>query len=447
MNVNRYVLPAVLTIALCVTPSLAGPADPPPVTIRVIGDPVSAVDGLSSLARDFSDESGIAVVVEKAGFKDALEKATNDLNSKGGAYDIVLQEGTPLGEFADNNSIFTIDELEKISGKKADFESDLFPKAWHELSWYRGTRYGYPVVANTMYVIYRQDMIGDPAEKTAFRKRYGYELGAPQDWKQYRDLAEFFTRPDKGFYGTLLQGKRHPAVRFEWLNFAYSFGGGVMERQDAWQDGPIIINSPDTIEATDYYNSLKKFAPPGTANFTWDDAGGQMRNGHIFMCIMWSDAALHVEDPTISTVAGKVGFAALPAGKAGRIAQVAGASYLVSRYSRHPKEAFQFELWMEKLPNQIKLELSKAASARTSVYEDRRVKELPNASAHAYSLNVAKRMVETAVDAASVSAIVQTAVNDVLSDRKTSKQAMDWAASEIHASLGNKAALTYPASN
>jgi len=102
---------------------------------------------------------------------------------------------------------------------------------------------------------------------------------------------------------------------------------------------------------------------------------------------------------------------------------------------------------MEKLPNQIKLELSKAASARTSVYEDRRVKELPNASAHAYSLNVAKRMVETAVDAASVSAIVQTAVNDVLSDRKTSKQAMDWAASEIHASLGNKAALTYPASN
>ena len=234
---------------------------------------------------------------------------------------------------------------------------------------------------------------------------------------------------------------------FEWLNFAFSFGGGVMEKENAWQDGPIIINSPDTVEATNYYHSLQQFAPPGVTNFTWDDASGQMRDGHIFMCIMWSDAALHVEDPAISKVAGKVGFAPLPAGKAGRIAQVAGASYLVSRYSKHPKEAFQFELWMEKLDNQIRLELAKGASARKSVYRDPSVKELPNAAAHARSLGVAKRMVDTAPDAAPVSLIIQTAINDVLSDRKTSQQALDWAAHEIHTMLGAKAALKYPLSN
>ena len=78
-----------------------------------------------------------------------------------------------------------------------------------------------------------------------------------------------------------------------------------MEKENAWQDGPIIINSPDTVEATNYYNSLKKFAPPGVTNFTWDDASGQMRDGHIFTCIMWSDAALMWKIPQFPVWRGK----------------------------------------------------------------------------------------------------------------------------------------------
>ena len=180
MNPRCCSLPAVFMMAVCVAPLFAQPAPQDPITIRVIGDPVSVVDGLISLARDFSHETGINVVVEKYGFKDALEKATNDLGAKSGNYDIVLQEGAALGKFATDKSIFTIDELEKASGMKGDFESDLYTKAWHELSWYQGTPYGYPVVANTMYVMYRRDMMDDAAEKTAFRKRYGYEIGAPR---------------------------------------------------------------------------------------------------------------------------------------------------------------------------------------------------------------------------------------------------------------------------
>ena len=444
MNCKRYALLATILIAACAAPLVSLPAALDPITIRVVGDPVSAVDGLVSLAQDFSRETGINVVVEKDGFKDALEKATQDLSSKTGTYDIVLQEGATLDKFATEQSIYTVDELEKLTGKKADFEADLFPKAWRDLSWYQGVRYGYPVVANTMYVIYRQDMADDPAEKKAFHKRYGYELKAPQDWKEYRDVAEFFTRPQVGFYGTLLQGKRHPAVWFEWLNFAFSFGGGVMEKEHAWEYGPVIINSPETVKALDFYNSLKKFSPPGVANFMWDDASAQLRDGRIFMCIMWSDAALHIEDPKSSTVAGKVGFAPLPAGKVGRIAQVAGASYLVSRYSQHPKEAFEFELWMLKRENQIKLELAKGSSARQSVYHDEKVQELPYARAHSQSLSVARRMTDTAPDTAQISGIIQTAVNDVISDRKTSRQALDWAAQGINEALGAKCPLKYP---
>jgi multiple sugar transport system substrate-binding protein len=443
MNSKRIVHATAVLFGVLAGSSLAQQTSSPAPTIHVIGDAVSAVDAIEQLTPDFTRETGITVVIEKAGYAASLQKATADLQAKAGTYDLILQSRDALTSFATQGALFTINELEKAEGKKADFEGDLFPNAWHELSNYKGETYGYPSAANTMFVLYRKDLIDSATEKEAFRKRYGYELAPPQDWKQYRDLAEFFTRPAEGFYGTLLQGKRFPAVWFEWLNFAFSFGGGVMEKEHAWQYGPIIINSPETIQATDYYNSLKKFSYPGYANFTWDDAVGQMRQGHIFMCLMWSDALFHVVDPKVSSVVGKVGFAPLPAGKAGRVAEIAGSSYFVSRYSKNPGAAFEFILWMMRRDNQIKQELAKGASARKSVYDDTRVLELPYALANAQSLAVGRTMTDTVPEGPQIAETIETAVNDVLTDKKSSRQALDWAAVEINKLLGSKSPLKY----
>lgn len=447
MNLKHLALAAVAVFGTSAGHSLAQQTSKPVPAIHVIGDAVSAVDAIEQLVPEFTRETGINVVIEKAGYAASLQKATADLNAKAGTYDVILQSRDALTTFATQGALFTIEELEKASGKKADFESDLFPNVWRELSTYKGATYGYPSAANTMFVLYRKDLIESATEKEEFRKRYGYELAAPQDWKQYRDLAEFFTRPAEGFYGTLLQGKRFPAVWFEWVNFAFSFGGGVMEKEHAWQYGPIIINSPQTIQATDYYNSLKKFSYPGYANFTWDDAVSQMRQGHIFMCIMWSDALFHVVDAKTSAVVGKVGFVQLPAGKAGRVAEIAGTSYFVSRYSKNPEASFAFILWMMKRDNQIKQELAKGASARKSVYDDPRVLELPYALANAQSLTVGKTMTDTVPEGPQIAGILETAVHDVLTDEKSSKQALDWAALEINRLLGNKSPLIYPVSH
>ena len=40
---------------------------------------------------------------------------------------------------------------------------------------------------------YRRDLFADPDNRTDFEERYGYELGPPQTWTEYRDIAEFFT--------------------------------------------------------------------------------------------------------------------------------------------------------------------------------------------------------------------------------------------------------------
>jgi multiple sugar transport system substrate-binding protein len=188
---------------------------------------------------------------------------------------------------------------------------------------------------------------------------------------------------------------------------------------------------------------LKQFSPPGVSNFTCDDAVGQMRQDHIFMCLLWSDALFHVIDPQVSTVVGKIGFAPLPSGKAGRVAQIAGTSYLVSRYSRHAKEAFQFELWMLERDKQIRQELARGATPRSSAFEDPAVLQLPYALPSLQSLSAARNMIDTFPETPKVSDIIETAVSDVVSDKKTSRQALDWAAIELNKALPDKCPLRY----
>lgn len=444
MHLKRTALVIAGGIGIILTSVFARQAADRSITLRIEADAVSATEAMEKSSAVFTRDTGIQVVVEKFGYKSSMERAVEDLASPEGRYDIVIQNNDALGKFASQGSILSIDELEKMSGVRADFEGDLFPNAWQGLSWYKGVRYGYPLAANTMFVLYRRDLLDSSEEKQAFHARYGYELIPPQDWRHYRDLAEFFTRPDQKFYGTLLQGKRFPAVWFEWLNFAFSFGGGVMEKEHSWEYGPVIINSPDTIAATDYYNSLKQFSPPGVTNFTWDDAVGQMRDGHIFMCLLWSDALFHVVDPKLSAVVGKIGYSPLPAGKAGRVAQIAGSTYMVSRNSKHPKEAFQLELWMLRRDNQIQQELTGGASARRSVYQDPRVLQLPYALADSQSLAVARNMIDTSAETSQIADTIEIAISEVIADKRNPREALDWAAVELNKSLGSKAPLKYP---
>ena len=71
------------------------------------------------------------------------------------------------------------------------------------------------------------DLLNDPKERDGFKTKYGYDLKPAATWQEYTDIAEWFTRPEEGVYGTARQGKRHEALWYAWRNFLYSFGGDM----------------------------------------------------------------------------------------------------------------------------------------------------------------------------------------------------------------------------
>jgi multiple sugar transport system substrate-binding protein len=389
-------------------------------TIRTIGEALPPLEALDQIRTKFTDLTGIKVIVEQYAHEEAVDKVMLDLNSHTGRYDFIIQPHRELGRFVENKHVIPLSRFmndPKLRDPNFHPEKEIYLNLWKEMN--------------------------DPTERAGFKAKYGYDLKGPQNWKEYKDMAQWFTRPEKGFYGTAIQGKRHVALWYEWLNFLYSFNGDILEAEKGYQYGPIIINSPAAIASLDYYKSLVQYSPSDTLNYDWDGAMAAMQQNRIFECIMWNDATYAVEDPKQSTVAGKMGFGMVPQGEGGKVGQIEGWTYLVPAYSKNKEAAYLFIQWALRYNNQLEQHLNGGASPRPDVYAHPEVKKLTYSKA-AMDTNAASLPKSTFPESPQMTDTIVLALSDALAGKKTSKEALDWAALEIHKLLGDRAPLKYP---
>ncbi|MEM9487523.1 MAG: extracellular solute-binding protein, partial [Myxococcota bacterium] len=277
------------------------------VTLRTVGESLPPLEAMAKMTKKFTEETGIKIEIEMYEHSEAVNKVMLDLNSKRGRYDFILQPHRELGRFVKSNHVTALDKFmndPKLRDPSFKPEDVLYKQLWREISWYEGKVYGFPFTALTMYMWYRKDLLESAEEQAGFKAKYGRDLTVPTTWDEYRQVAEWFHRPDKKFYGTAIQGKRHEALWYEWLNVLYSFGGDMLETETGSECGPIIVNSPQAVAALEYYKSLIELSPPDTLNYFWDDLMALMQQGKVFQVIMWNDATYAVEDPKQSTVSG-----------------------------------------------------------------------------------------------------------------------------------------------
>ena len=416
-------------------------------TIRTIGEALPPLEAMKELAPEFEKRTGIKVEIEMYEHSEAVSKVMLDLNSKRGRYDFIIQPHRELGKFVTNGHVVPVDAfMADPQLRDPDFkpEDQLYQRLWKEISWYDGKDYGFPFTALTMYMWYRSDLLSDDHEKEGFKAKYGYDLAPAQNWQQYRDIAEWFTRPDQRLFGTALQGKRHEALWYEWLNFLYSFGGDVLDVKSGSACGPVIVNSPQAIAATEYYKSLKAFSPPDTLNYFWDDVMALMQQGEVAQLIMWNDSTYAVAvDETASTVVGKMGFDLVPQGDGGKVAQVEGWTYLIPTESKNKEAAYLFVQWMMDYDQQLRQHLHGGASARPDVYASADVQKLPYSKASMESNEVAKPKPTVPLSGEMTDILVRE-LSSYLADEKSAKEALDTSAQEISTLLGSCAPMKYP---
>lgn len=268
--------------------------------------------------RKFQEKTGIKVTHEIIVFNALYSKEIMELQGRTGAYDVVVAPGCWTMEWKDY--LYPMKDLAKkydpegIEGLQR-YLAGHDPGMLRTCSTTDGTLMGIPVQTYTMLQVYRKDVFDNPAEKEAFKKKYGYELAPAKTWEQNLDLGEFFTRKKgeklKGdvlkhnIYGFSMMAGRYPHVQDEIDTRLWSRGGDWASpvRKGGLIDGTNPIGFKITEKdkkllewAFENYQKSMKYTPPGTDNAYWDFACAEFAAGNTMMInplysSIWSLAA------------------------------------------------------------------------------------------------------------------------------------------------------------
>jgi multiple sugar transport system substrate-binding protein len=323
-----------------------------PVTLRILYFQWAPGNAVAKTAAGYEAATGgeVKVLTELPGFNEWYSKWLASVQAQEYVWDIIVIDSQWLGMAVDADSAV---ELTPLIGDKPFVKQ--IPPTMKE--YYMGDPtdsgkiWSVPLEADAELVAYRTDLFGDPKEKANFKKKYGYDLEVPKTWYHLRDIAEFFYRPDQNLYGYISKfGIPYDVITWDFDQVLWCFGGAFWDRATKTAEG--YINSPQAVEAMEFYKSLSKYAPPGWPNAAFDETVQSMSQGLVAMAIEWSSFAPSISDPDNSIVYDKVAFAIPPAGPKAHFISLGGQPMTISAYSPYAEEAAAFIEWFYQ-PEQI----------------------------------------------------------------------------------------------
>ena len=207
--------------------------------IKVVSETITTHEyEAQTLAKAFSEITGIQVTHDLIGEGDVVEKLQTQMQSGENIYDAYVNDSDLIGthfryQQVRNLSDWMLNEGSAVTSPTLDLEDFI------GLSFTTGPDgkvYQLPDQQFANLYWFRYDWFTDPAIKAQFQAKYGYELGVPVNWSAYEDIAEFFTNDVREIdgqrvYGHMDYGKKDPSLgwRFTdaWLSMAGAGDVGI----------------------------------------------------------------------------------------------------------------------------------------------------------------------------------------------------------------------------
>jgi multiple sugar transport system substrate-binding protein len=237
---------------------------------------------------------------------------------------------------------------------------------------YGGKIYGVPCYLGAGLFYYRKDLL----------KKYHFK--PPETWSamlsQGKVIIEAEKNPGLNIYSA--QFKQYEGLVCNMLEFIWSNGGSVFDSET----GKATLAMPPAEQAVTFVRDhiIGKAAPRGALNYEEPESLDLFIQGKAIFHRNWPYAWAVMNDPKGSRIAGKVGVGPLPAFHGHSSASTLGGwQFGINRYSRHPKQAWQFVKFMTSHETQKFLAINAAvAPTRRSVYHDPDVqKKMPHLEA------------------------------------------------------------------
>lgn len=285
--------------------------------IKVVSENITTHDYESkTLARAFSEITGIRLTHDIIGEGDVIEKLQTQMQSGENIYDAYVNDSDLIGTHWRYNQVRNLTDWMAGEGADvtnpnldlADFIGTSFTTAPD------GKLYQLPDQQFANLYWFRYDWFNDERNKADFREKYGYELGVPVNWAAYEDIAEFFTGREidgKRVYGHMDYGKKDPSLGWRFTDAWLSMAGngdrglpnglpvdewGIRVNENSQPVGSCVARGGDTngpaavYSIQKYLDWMKSYAPPAAQGMTFSESGPIPAQGEIAQQIFWYTA-------------------------------------------------------------------------------------------------------------------------------------------------------------
>jgi sorbitol/mannitol transport system substrate-binding protein len=263
------------------------------VTIAMVSN--SQMTDARSLANKFEEANpDIKLRFITLSENQARAKITASTSMGGGEFDVVMISNYETPQWAANGWLTNLsDYASKTPGYD---ENDFIPSLRESLS-YDGKMYSVPFYGESSFLMYRKDLL----------EQAGIEMPRNPTWQQVADAAAKLDSPD--MVGICLRGKPGWGEVLAPLDTVINtFGGRWYD--DQWN---AQLTSPEVEKAVQFYvDTVREYGEPGAAAAGFQECATQFSQGQAAMWYDATSATSTVEDPTASTVVGKVGYALAP---------------------------------------------------------------------------------------------------------------------------------------
>jgi multiple sugar transport system substrate-binding protein len=192
--------------------------------------------------------------------------------------------------------------------------------------------------------MYRTDLFEDAREQARFRRTYGRELRVPTTWSEFREVAQFFTRPDDDLYGCVV------AAKPDGHNDVYDFAIHLASRGGHLLDARMrpSFAGPEGQDALQFYVDLihaQRVTQPEPWTYDSVASGEFYASGRAAMMWNWCGFVSVANMPSMSKIPGRTRATMLPAGDGPAGVSMSLIVYWVltiATGSRQPDAAWQF---------------------------------------------------------------------------------------------------------
>jgi multiple sugar transport system substrate-binding protein len=342
-----------MTVGVGATPKFDG------LTINVAMQNHNSTRALSELLPEFEKATGIKVKIDQLPQAELAKKAEAVMVAHSDMYDAVMTLIVHVSRYARAGWLAPLDTYIK---KSPDVNIKDFMPGFINSQKYKGKTYGLPFYGESSCLMYRKDLF----------KKAG--IAVPQTMDELLAAAKKLTKDN--MYGIVLKAGRGQASNgYIWPMFLRSYGGNYFNKKFK----PIFNNSKGR-KATRFFAELIKYSPPGVINMGWNEVQVSMQQGQAAMTIDATNFAQVFEGSKMSKVAGKIGYAPVPKGPAGRFPAIAVASLGVTAFSKKKEAAWEFIKWAcsSKVQKAMAKDGTRSDVTRNSVFMDPEYQKIYN---------------------------------------------------------------------